>query len=28
MKYKWMSENNKTPLNHVRKLLKIQVETT
>jgi len=28
MKYKWMNENNKMPLNHVRKPIKIHVETT
>jgi len=28
MKYKWMNEYNKMPLNHVRKPLKSHVETT
>jgi len=28
MKYKWMNDYNKMPLNHVRKPLKIHVETT
>jgi len=28
MKYEWMNEYNKMPLNHVRKPLKIHVETT
>jgi len=28
MEYKWMNEYNKMPLNHVRKPLKIHVETT
>jgi len=28
MKYKWMNEYNKMPLNHVRRPLKIHVETT
>jgi len=28
MIYKWMNEYNKMPLNHVRKPLKIHIETT
>jgi len=28
MKYKWMNEYNKMPLNHVREPIKIHVETT